>query len=121
VSSHLLAEVEQTATHLGLMHEGRLLLQGPVAEMRDARDSRLVLTVDRPDSVLEILAPAGLGAVRGGADQVLVERVPEADVAAINFMLVERGVRVSGIEVREASLEQIVHDTIEQADLRLAA
>jgi ABC-type multidrug transport system ATPase subunit len=121
VSSHILAEVERTATHLGLMHQGRLLLQGRVAEMRDGRAGRLAFTVDRPEAVVEMLSPTGLGAARHGTDQVLIDRAQAADIAAINFMLVEQGIRVSGIEVREISLEQIFHDTIEQADLLVAA
>jgi ABC-2 type transport system ATP-binding protein len=121
VSSHILAEVEQTATHLGLMHRGRLLAQGPVAGLRDPGARRLAFTVDRPDSVLEILAPTGLGAARDGSDRVVIDRASPDDVAAINFMLVEQGIRVSGIELREPSLEQIFHDTVERADLRLAA
>jgi ABC-2 type transport system ATP-binding protein len=121
VSSHLLAEVEHSATHLGLMHRGRLLWQGAVSEMRDSAAGRLVLTVDRPDAVVEILGPTGLGAARNGADQVLVDWTSAADAAAINFMLVEQGVRVSGIEIRKPSLEQIFHETVERADLRVAA
>ncbi|HEX8468176.1 MAG TPA: ABC transporter ATP-binding protein [Allosphingosinicella sp.] len=121
VSSHILAEVERTATHLALMHRGLLLRQGPVAEMRDYGAGRVALTVDRPDDVVEMLAATGLGAARHGADQVLMDRPEPVDIAAINFMLVERGVRVFGIEVREPSLEQIFHDSVEQADLLLAA
>ena len=34
VSSHILAEVEQIADHVGILHEGRLLLQGPLAPLR---------------------------------------------------------------------------------------
>src|SRR5262245_15539371 len=34
VSSHILAEVEQIADHVGILHEGRLVLQGPLAPMR---------------------------------------------------------------------------------------
>ncbi|HEY0641626.1 MAG TPA: ATP-binding cassette domain-containing protein, partial [Pseudonocardiaceae bacterium] len=33
VSSHLLAEVEQTCTHVVVMHKGRLVASGPVAEI----------------------------------------------------------------------------------------
>jgi ABC-type multidrug transport system ATPase subunit len=121
VSSHLLAEVEHVATHLGLMHRGRLLRQGPVGEMREARAGRLVLTVDRPDAVIEMLGPTGLGAARHGAGQVAVDPVSSADAAAINFMLVEQGVRVSGIETLEPTLEQVFHDIVEQADLLQAA
>jgi ABC-2 type transport system ATP-binding protein len=124
VSSHILAEVEQTATHVGLMHQGRLLIEGRAAALRDARTKRIAFTVDRPEAVLEMLRAAGLGASRDG-DRVLIEprlaQAAEPDIAAINFMLVEQGIRVSGIEVREPSLEQIFHDTIEQAALLEAA
>jgi hypothetical protein len=48
------------------------------------------------------------------------------DVASINFMMVERGIAVSGIEVAEASLEDIFLRTIARpapagAQLKLAA
>ena len=33
VSSHLLAEVEQTCTHVVVMHRGRLVAAGPVGEL----------------------------------------------------------------------------------------
>jgi ABC-2 type transport system ATP-binding protein len=73
VSSHILAEVEQTATHLGLMHEGRLLLQSPVAELR-ARQTKIVrLKVDRPADTIALLRTMGMEATRQEQDRVLVE------------------------------------------------
>ena len=33
VSSHLLAEVEQTCTHVVVMHKGRMVAAGPVDEI----------------------------------------------------------------------------------------
>ena len=34
VSSHILTEIERIADHVGILHEGRLLFQGPLAPMR---------------------------------------------------------------------------------------
>ena len=48
VSSHLLAEVEQTCTHVLVMHAGRLVAEGPVAELVG---SATVLAVDVDDPV----------------------------------------------------------------------
>jgi ABC-2 type transport system ATP-binding protein len=47
VSSHLLAEVEQTCSHVVVMHGGRLVAQGPVAELVGAATA-LVVDVDDP-------------------------------------------------------------------------
>jgi ABC-2 type transport system ATP-binding protein len=44
VSSHLLAEVEQTCTHLVVMDRGRLVQAGPVAEIIGSGDTLLVGT-----------------------------------------------------------------------------
>lgn len=51
VSSHLLAEVEQSCTHLVVMDRGRLVQAGPVAEIIGSGDTLLVgtgLPVDEP-------------------------------------------------------------------------
>jgi ABC-2 type transport system ATP-binding protein len=124
VSSHILSEVEQTATHIGLMHEGRLLLQDSAEALRGAASRRIALAVDRPEAVVEMLRSADIAST-SGLGLVLIEgrdaEIAAPDVPAINFMLVEAGIRVSGIEVRQPSLEQIFHDRVEAAALPLAA
>ena len=56
VSSHLLAEVEQTCTHCLVMHRGRLLAAGPVAELIGAASS-LSVEVDDIDAAVRVLTP----------------------------------------------------------------
>ncbi|MEO9240297.1 MAG: ATP-binding cassette domain-containing protein, partial [Jatrophihabitantaceae bacterium] len=58
VSSHLLAEVEQTCTHVVVMHRGRLVASGSVTEVAGAAASQLV--VADPDRAAEVLAAAGI-------------------------------------------------------------
>ncbi|MFE1246383.1 CocE/NonD family hydrolase [Streptomyces sp. NPDC058735] len=76
VSSHLLAEVEQTCTHLVVMDHGQLVQTGPVADIVGSGDTLLVGTaapVDEP--VLEKVAalPGVASAVR--ADEGLLVRL----------------------------------------------
>ncbi len=110
VSSHLLAEVEQMCTHVGVMSVGRLVAQGPLEELRSAGQSRVrVLTpdVDRAKGVLTRLGfvPQPWDGPSLAADAVLATgldgREPETVVAA----LVADGVRVRGFSVESASLE----------------
>ncbi|CAL9422423.1 alpha/beta fold hydrolase [Streptomyces sp. NPDC095602] len=54
VSSHLLAEVEQSCTHLVVMDRGRLVQAGPVAEITGNGDTLLVTTEgDVPEALAE--------------------------------------------------------------------
>jgi ABC-2 type transport system ATP-binding protein len=53
VSSHLLSEVEQTCDHVVVMHKGRLVAQGEVAELVGTATS-LVVDVDDPQRAAEV-------------------------------------------------------------------
>ncbi len=59
VSSHLLAEVEQTCSHVVVMHRGRLVAAGSVAEV--AGTAAVQLAVDDPARAAEVLVAAGIG------------------------------------------------------------
>lgn len=111
VSSHLLAEVEQLCTHVGVMSGGRLVAQGTLDEFRRS-GSRSRVQVRTPDveSAWAVLASFGVEAEgRDAADDrdtatgVMPAGVsPEAIVAS----LVSAGVRVRGFAVLTESLEQ---------------
>jgi len=55
VSSHLLAEVEQTCSHVVVMHQGRLVAEGPVAELVGSATALLV-DVDDPARAAQVAA-----------------------------------------------------------------
>ena len=58
ISSHLLAEVEQTCSHVVVMHNGKLVAAGSVAEI--AGPGGVQLVVKNPQQAQEILAAAGV-------------------------------------------------------------
>jgi ABC-2 type transport system ATP-binding protein len=59
VSSHLLAEVEQTCTHVVVMHKGKLIAAGSVPEIAGA--GGMQLSVDDPEKATKVLEAAGIG------------------------------------------------------------
>jgi ABC-2 type transport system ATP-binding protein len=111
VSSHVLAEVEQVATHLGLIHDGRLLLQSPIESLKAKLSKRVRFRVDRAEDLLALLASMKIQAAvdAGGWVQVAESSAAAAvgSVPMINRAMVERGFQVSGIHVAEPSLEDI--------------
>jgi ABC-2 type transport system ATP-binding protein len=78
VSSHLLAEVEQTCTHVVVMHKGRLVATGSVAEIARGGGGTQV-AVDDPDQAVRVLAGAGIAArtvpVRRSLEDVFLELI----------------------------------------------
>ena len=106
VSSHLLAEVEQICSHLGVMREGRLVAQGTVGEVRSAGVATLRLLTSDPEAAAPVLVGVGVQGVTVGTGEVrgmpgTLE--PEQIVAA----LVHAGVGVRGFSVDSPSLEDL--------------
>jgi ABC-type multidrug transport system ATPase subunit len=101
LSSHLLAEVEQLCTRIGVLDSGRLVLQDDLAALR-APTGRIVLDTPDADQVAALLD----GQVEHRDGQRLLVRY--ADAAALNTRLVGAGLRVSSIGPQQRTLEDIV-------------
>ena len=101
LSSHLLAEVEQLCTRVGVLDAGRLVLQDDLAHLR-APTGQVLL--DTPDADQAAALLDGLVEQRDG-QQLLVR---SADAAALNARLVEAGLRVRAIGPYQRNLEDIV-------------
>ncbi|MDT0269780.1 alpha/beta fold hydrolase [Streptomyces sp. DSM 44915] len=98
VSSHLLAEVEQSCTHLVVMDGGRLVTAGPVAEIAGAGDTVLVSTAEpvTEEWLATIRALPGVGAVTATEAGTLV-RLTDGTPERLLVELVAAGVPVSGL------------------------
>jgi len=111
VSSHLLSEVEQMCSHVGVMREGRLVAQGPLAEVRGAGQSVCRVRTSEPEAAAAVLAGLGVGEIRvdpAGESAALVHGIPGAVAPeAIVAALVHAGVGVVGFELARPSLEDL--------------
>ena len=106
ISSHLLSEVEQICTHLGIMSDGRLVAQGTVHELRGAGVTTVGVTTSRPSDAASVLGRLGVTDVEVVGDEVRGHPgpvAPEAIVAA----LVHADVPVRGFAVTTPSLEDL--------------
>jgi ABC-type multidrug transport system ATPase subunit len=106
ISSHLLSEVEQICTHLGIMSDGRLVAQGTVEALRGAGLATVRVSTSRPSDAATVLSRLGVtgvevvhGEVRGQPGSV----EPESIVTA----LVHADVPVRGFAVTTPSLEDL--------------
>ncbi|MEO8889499.1 MAG: AAA family ATPase, partial [Jatrophihabitantaceae bacterium] len=101
LSSHLLAEVEQMCTRVGVLDRGRLVVQDELATLRAPTGRTLVHTAE----------PAAAAAVLNGRIEVEDGQhliVTGEDPAEINALLVGRGVPVHRLAAERRTLEQVV-------------
>jgi ABC-type multidrug transport system ATPase subunit len=101
LSSHLLAEIEQMATRVGVLDRGRLVLQERL-DVLTAPTGCIVVTSPEPEKVRSSL-DGRVQAVDG--DKVVVRG---ADPAEVNARLVAEGIVVTGLAVQRPTLEQVV-------------
>jgi ABC-2 type transport system ATP-binding protein len=106
VSSHLLAEVEQICTHVGVMRTGRLVFQGSLPELRRTGAARVTVHTADAEAAAKVLAALDLAdpqVASGEASAVLGDASPEQVCAE----LVHAGIGVRGFAVTSPSLEDL--------------
>jgi len=101
LSSHLLAEIEQMSTRVGVLDRGRLVLQEDMSALKTATG---LVRVQTPDVVSAVALLDGRVEHQG----VDVVHVRADDAAALNQRLVSAGVRVNEIAPLVRGLEEIV-------------
>jgi len=106
VSSHLLSEIEQICTDVGVMSHGRLVFQGSLPELRAAAGIRVRVETTQVPRAAEVLGRLGVTAIESRADSVVGElgAVPSERVTA---ELVSRGVDVRQLVVERPDLEDL--------------
>ena len=109
VSSHLLSEVEQVCTHVGVMSVGRMVWQGSLNDLAAQQRVRVRVETAQPAAAADVLRRLGLEEATvsdGQASAVLGEAEPERVAAA----LVGAGVGLRGFVVERPRLEDVFVD-----------
>jgi ABC-2 type transport system ATP-binding protein len=107
LSSHLLSEVEQIAGHIGIIHEGRLLFQGPLSELQTRQQTQLIVGVKQIDAAIDCLTKAGWNVHRSVDGLLSVAARTSDDAIGINHLLIEHRLDVFHIALAQPSLEDI--------------
>ncbi|TQF65463.1 alpha/beta fold hydrolase [Rhodococcus spelaei] len=119
VSSHLLAEVEQTCTDVVVMNHGRVIATGTVEELTSS-EGATELHVDDPEHAARVLATVdGLGPVQVQGDENPAVRVDlgDLDPSVLVRTLVEAGIGVRGLS-RSTRLEDVFLRLVHVSDHR---
>jgi ABC-2 type transport system ATP-binding protein len=107
LSSHLLNEIEQVATQIGIIRKGKLIFQGNPEALQSQLNESVVISVDQPEKAKTVLTQAGWTVQRNGSQKLYVEANGQSDAAMINSQLLGSGVSVYQVKLERPSLEDI--------------
>lgn len=106
VSSHLLSEIDLTATHVGIINQGQLIFQDTLSSLHEYSRSRILLHTDNNSEAIRVLKRAEIPVSRK-EDMLILRSRQDSLVAQAVSALVHSGVGVLRIYEQQMSLEDI--------------
>ncbi|MBU5442390.1 ABC transporter ATP-binding protein [Paenibacillus sp. MSJ-34] len=106
LSSHMLAEIEQVATSVGIISDGKLLFQGGMDQLRNRSEAHIAIKTQDNETAERLLLGQGYSPVANG-DYLTLKGLGDPQIAEANRTLIRAGIDVIRIEERQKSLESI--------------
>jgi len=110
VSSHLLAEIERTATHVGIINKGELLFQGTIQELQLLNKPLLEIEVTDIDRASMLIEEKGYEIATKTDAKIWIPFVSQTESGMINTLLVQNGFTVTSLSQQRKDLENLFLD-----------
>lgn len=107
MSSHLLNEVEQLATHVGIVSRGKLIFQGTLKQLRAQSEAYIQIKTNQVDVASQLLTHHGFVVHRFPNDEIRIASDLQLNSSAITNLLVQNQIEVSEISKINPTLEEI--------------
>lgn len=110
VSSHLLAEIERTASHVGIINKGELLFQGTIGELHDLSKPSVKIETNNQEKTITVLTNVGVDILQSDPQTVSVVFKTKEEMGSMNALLVQNGISVFSISKERKDLENLFLD-----------
>jgi len=107
VSSHVLPEIERTATHVAIINKGKIVFQNTMDELRRLKSNQSVIEIEVDDGerAWELLRDAYAPSLQ--FNKLFIKYQSKQQLAAINALLTKEMVQVYGLAVMQNDLENL--------------
>ena len=106
VSSHLLSEIDQIATSVGIINRGELVFQDSMAALRERSSYHIAVRTLDNEAAFHILNEQRIGC-KFQEETLLLPKLSDEETARYMEMLFENNIGIVRIEERRRSLEDI--------------
>ena len=115
VSSHLLWEIEQTCTHVAILHNGRIRAQGAVEEVL-TQGTTVLVRADDDDALVAALEEFPEATKVRRASEGVFLALSTSDLSAVSRYLAKRAIYVTHLAAHRESLESVFLDLTKEED-----
>jgi len=100
VSSHLLAEIEKMCTHVGIIHQGKLMFEGTMKELSaQSGKCKIQVTTDNAKQWVESLTSQYEGVTLSSENQFTVLLQDKQDIPAFSKEAIEKGMNLYELKI----------------------
>lgn len=115
ISSHLLAEMERMATHVGIINHGGLLFQGSIKDLEAISQPLVHIEADNTVDAANLLTKSGYAVTEVTDDHLSVTFQSKEMMGQINSLLNKNGYTVYQIQKTHKDLEKLFLDITQKA------
>ena len=108
ISSHLLAEIEKIATHVGIINKGKMLFQGSISELQSLKTSQIIIETSNNQAALTLLQGKYPDVKMDLNIYLPFENIEQ--MGFINHFLIQNGLIVYSIYQQKKDLESLFLD-----------
>ena len=121
ISSHILGELSKLATRYGIIHQGRMLEQFTAEELEERCRSGLEIHVDNREAAVKLLHEQfRIADIRPLENGGLLLPEPCTQPALLNQALIQAGIMVDSLHIRQGDLEHYFMQVTSQAEAAFA-
>lgn len=102
VSSHLLSEIEQIATHILIIHQGKKMAEGPTSSLLDPNKTIVqIKTLDDADAKQKLMASAYSTNLLERTEGLYLT-IPKLEIPALNAFIVASNINLVSLEAKNS-------------------
>jgi len=105
ISSHILAEMEKTATHVGIIHQGAIHFQGTLPEMRSTLQPSVLLKTSQNNRAAALLQTAGWEIIDHSDSGLKVAAREGPEFHQLLSALFGNGIEIQSAQIATGTLE----------------
>jgi ABC-2 type transport system ATP-binding protein len=115
ISSHLLAEIERMATHVGIINGGAMLFQGSIADLHAISKPLVRVEAENTVDAANLLTRNNYNVIEVTDQNLFVPYISKQQMGEINALLNKNGLAVYSIGKQQKDLEKLFLDITQNA------